>query len=196
MSDPYKILGVSPDASDEDVKKAYLKLARKYHPDKYTDTDLADLAAEKMKEVNAAYEEIRNMRAQGQSQSGYSYGTDATGSSGDAVFARVRHLINSGVVGEAFSLLENVPISGRNAEWHFLRGCVEVRSGHFSDATYYLDMACQMDPGNVEYRMARDRFRQHTMEFGRDYQPAGRSCCCDLCSALICLDCLCSPGRC
>ena len=57
MTDPYKVLGVSPDASDEEIKKAYRALARKYHPDKYRDSDLADLASEKMKEVNAAYDE-------------------------------------------------------------------------------------------------------------------------------------------
>ena len=62
MSDPYKVLGVSPDASDEEIKKAYRALARKYHPDKYRDNDLADLASEKMKEVNAAYEQIKQMR--------------------------------------------------------------------------------------------------------------------------------------
>ena len=62
MTDPYKVLGVSPDASDDEIKKAYRQLARKYHPDKYRDSDLADLASEKMKEVNAAYEEIKKMR--------------------------------------------------------------------------------------------------------------------------------------
>ena len=65
MTDPYKVLGVAPDASDDEVKKAYRALARKYHPDKYRDSDLADLASEKMKEVNAAYEEIQNMRKNG-----------------------------------------------------------------------------------------------------------------------------------
>ena len=65
MTDPYKVLGVSPDATDDEVKKAYRALARKYHPDKYRDSDLADLASEKMKEVNAAYEEIQNIRKNG-----------------------------------------------------------------------------------------------------------------------------------
>ena len=62
MNDPYKILGVPESASDEEVKKAYLKLARKYHPDNYHENPLADLAQEKMKEINAAYEEVQKSR--------------------------------------------------------------------------------------------------------------------------------------
>ena len=62
MNDPYKILGVPETASDEEVKKAYLKLARKYHPDNYHENPLADLAQEKMKEINAAYEEVQKSR--------------------------------------------------------------------------------------------------------------------------------------
>ena len=57
MNDPYQILGVSENASDEEIKKAYRELARKYHPDNYHDNPLADLAQEKMKEINAAYEQ-------------------------------------------------------------------------------------------------------------------------------------------
>ena len=60
MNDPYQILGVSENASDEEIKKAYRELARKYHPDNYHDNPLADLAQEKMKEINAAYEQITN----------------------------------------------------------------------------------------------------------------------------------------
>ena len=68
MNDPYKVLNVSPSASDEEVKKAYRDLARKYHPDNYHDNPLADLAQEKMKEINEAYEQIQKQRRAG---SGY-----------------------------------------------------------------------------------------------------------------------------
>ena len=66
MSDPYQVLGVDRNADDDEIKKAYHDLARKYHPDKYRDSDLADLAEEKMKEINDAYDRIRKERRFGE----------------------------------------------------------------------------------------------------------------------------------
>ena len=74
MTDPYKVLNVARNASDEEIKKAYRTLARKYHPDNYAGGDLADLASEKMKEINEAYDQIQKERAAGQSGAGYGYG--------------------------------------------------------------------------------------------------------------------------
>ena len=73
MNDPYQVLGISESATDEEVKRAYRDLARKYHPDNYHDNPLADLAQEKMKEINAAYEEINRRRSGGSRPSGSGY---------------------------------------------------------------------------------------------------------------------------
>ena len=81
MNDPYKILGVSPTATDEEIKKAYRKLAVKYHPDNYVDNPLADLAEERMKEINEAYDRIQKERAAGGNGSGSSYGGSSYGNS-------------------------------------------------------------------------------------------------------------------
>ena len=201
MTDPYKVLGVSPTESDDGVKRAYLALARKYHPDKYTNTDLADLASEKMKEVNAAYEEIQNIRKSGSQSStqggaqggGYGQGySQSSGQGGSAAFAEIRRLINSGLIDEAERRLTSMGIPERNAEWKFLMGCVAVRRMRFADAEMHFNNACNEDPYNTEYRMARDNLRSRTAGYGGGYRTGGvGGSGCDCCTSLICADCCC-----
>ena len=199
MNDPYKILGVSPDAPDDEIKKAYRDLARKYHPDKYRDSDLADLASEKMKEVNAAYEEIQKIRANGGGRSRQqqnSYGGQYAGnnsSSGNPRYNEIRRLINTGNAAQAERLLWEVPEPERNAEWNFLMGCVLIRTGRYVDAQRYFDMACSRDPYPNEYRAAQERLRQRANGYGGGYQTTQASGCsgCDICSSLLCADCCC-----
>ena len=214
MKDPYKTLGVSPTATDEEVKAAYRALARKYHPDKYRDSDLAEMAGEKMKEINAAYDEVQKIRAgkasggpgaNGTGRGGQSYGPHY-GQGYGAGYARdfhngnpyitARQLINLRRVMEAAQVLATVPETERGAEWHFLMGCVAVGRGHFVDAQQFFDTACGMDPRNLEYRDARERLRQRTAQFGNG-QPMHSSTCsfCDLCAACLCADCCCDFGR-
>ncbi len=207
MNDPYKILGVSSNATDDEIKTAYRALARKYHPDKYRDSDLAEMAGEKMKEINAAYDEIQKIRS-GKSTAGqgtYSgnpygnpYGGGNTYNGGSSnPYVTARQLINLRRVAEAAQILSTIPESERGAEWHFLMGCVAVNRGHFVDAQQFFDTACGMDPNNAEYRDAQERLRNRSAGFGSGQSSRSSSCsCCDICTAFICADCCCDLGRC
>ena len=193
MKDPYKVLGVDPSATDEQIKDAYRALVKKYHPDKFADSDLAELANEKMKEVNAAYDEIQKIRSgASQNKSSHSGGFNPGSSSSSEYYTRVRQLINMGNVYEAEQLLLTTPQQTRNAEWHYLYACVLVKKGYYADAQRFFDMACNMEPSNNEYQSARNMFRARSQQNGsyRTYQSNG---CCDLdcCTSLICADCCC-----
>jgi hypothetical protein len=195
MSDPYKVLGVSSSATDDEIKKAYRALVKQYHPDNYTNNPLADLAAEKMKEINLAYDEIQKIRAGGgSSSSGSSY---SGGNSGSAEMGRVRQLINAGRGNEAEILLNRIPVGERTAEWHFLKGVILYRNGWVQDARSEIETACRMDPYNNEYRSFQQR-----MSSGAEQSPYGgygapQATCdvCDLCQAMMCLNCLCNGCR-
>ena len=172
MSDPYKVLGISPNASDDEVKHAYRDLARKYHPDNYHDNPLADLAQEKMKEINEAYEQVQRARKAGTSStartggySAYTYGSSYQTASADPLLQRVRMSINSGDITQAERLLNEAQTHG--AEWHFLMGVVCSRRGWLDDAKRYIQTACQMDPNNAEYLQALQTLNNS------GYQPAG-----------------------
>jgi hypothetical protein len=191
--DPYKVLGVNPTDSDETIKDAYRKLARKYHPDKYADGDLKELAEEKMKEINSAYEEIQKMRQSGGSSGGgYSSGSGSSGS-GNYKYANIRRNINMGNIGAAEAELNAISEGDRAAEWHYLMGCVLIKKGYYVDAQKMINTACNMDPSNSEYRAARDRLNMQARGYGGGYQTSRASGCsgCDVCSSLLCADCCC-----
>ena len=192
MNDPYSVLGISPNASDDEVKKAYRELARKYHPDNYQNNPLADLAEEKMKEINEAYDTITKQRSGGggsYQQSSGSYGGYTQQRSYSFTYARVRNLINAGDLGTAERLLQEVP--QRDGEWYFLVGSIAYRKGWLDEAMQNYTLAVQMDPGNMEYRQALSMMQQR----GGGYRPYGYTTNTvdgmDCCTTMLCLNCLC-----
>lgn len=190
MTDPYKVLGVTPDSTDDEINTAYRKLVKQYHPDRYIGNPLSELAAEKIKEINAAYDAIMNERKNGSSQNSYRANSSSSNSSGDFNANEIRMLINSGRLVEAEMRLNAARI--RNAEWHFLMGMIYKKKGWYDMAYQHLNRAASMEPSNAEYRGARD-----SMDYsGTAYRSFGngggyQDGCCDGCQTLICADCCC-----
>ncbi|MBQ3900841.1 MAG: J domain-containing protein [Clostridia bacterium] len=197
--DPYTILGVGRGATDEDIKKAYRELARKYHPDNYTDSPLSDLAEERMKEINEAYDAIQKERAEGGADPGryssYTY-------SGITSFEEVRRHIARGEYSEAELIIESTPAGDRGAEWNYLKGCLLIQRGYYYDAQSYIETACYLDPENREYQDAKNNLRAQANSYGGDFRRsagggAGDFDCCNFCAAMMCADacCDCCGGR-
>lgn len=193
MTDPYKILGILPSATDEEVKTAYRQLAKKYHPDNYVGNPLADVADEKMKEINEAYDEIMKIRklggsSDGSSESDYTYKTSTS-----SEFADVRRLISANRLDDAEQVLDGVQSSSRNAEWNFLKGYILHKRGWLDEATSYYERACTLEPYNSEYRRAYDLLRNQKSGVFGGYNPSALGGCslCNICTSLVCADMCC-----
>ncbi|MBE6780769.1 MAG: J domain-containing protein [Ruminococcaceae bacterium] len=190
MKDPYQVLGVDRNATDDEIKTAYRNLARKYHPDSYGDNPLADLAEEKMQEINQAYDSIMATRKSGK-KGGTGYGAT---NSGPTNFPEVRTLINQNRLEEAQELLDGTPVQNRTAEWYFLNGTVLYRRGWFDMAYTSFATATRMDPSNPEYRNAFNNAQRYAgRQSHNPYRTYNTNNCsaCEMCQALACADCCC-----
>lgn len=194
MKNPYEVLGISPTATNEEVRNAYRTLAKKYHPDNYVDNPLADMAEEKMKEINFAYDEILRQRAE--QKNGYNSQKSDTGRTNYGAYgstsSKVRQAINEGDYKTAEMLLNSVEQYNRDAEWFFLKGLVLLHSDYYFDAMNHINRACELDPNNQEYATLRDNLNAQSNAYGNPSSRQGMGCSiCDICSFLVCLDCMC-----
>ena len=191
MNDPYTTLGVSRYASDEEIKRAYRELARKYHPDNYVNNPLADLAQEKMKEINEAYDVIQKERA---GNSPFQYQTrpedNAYNSTSSGPLADARSAINSGDLSRAEMILGS--IVERGAEWNFLMGTLAFRRGWMDEASRYFRIAATMDPNNTEYRQAVTYMENNSRKpYTTTTVTRSDPDICNICSSLMLADCCC-----
>ena len=197
MTNPYKVLGVNEGATNEEIRAAYLSLVKKYHPDKYTDPDMKQLANEKLKEINEAYDQLTKNPGKTASSgySGAAYGAGGHGGSYSGPdadrFVRDRSIIKEGNLDGAKTILDS--IQTRNAEWYYLYGIIYLRQGWYDKAREFLGRAYRTEPGNAEYAQAYNTLRYTGNPYSRPRQSTSYGNCsaCDICSGLMCADCCC-----
>jgi molecular chaperone DnaJ len=162
MQDPYEVLGVSRDASAEEIKKAYRALSRKYHPDANINNPNKDQAEEKFKQIQQAYKQIMDEKEHGSSSGtygssgssygyGYGYQGRAQGDYANNVeLQAAANYINSGHYMEALNVLNR--ISGRNGTWYYLHAIANAGLGNNVNAMEDAQMAVNLEPENLQFQ--------------------------------------------
>ena len=177
MTDPYSILGVTRGASEEEIKKAYKTLSRKYHPDANINNPNRDQAEERFKEIQAAYQQIMKEKTSGYGGQGYSGGTGSQGSYGgfgygpfwsfgyggfgqsqETGYEEEAHLraagnyIRNGYYREARTTLDQMDSGERNARWFYYSAVTHSSLGNNVAALEHARRAVALEPGNSDYR--------------------------------------------
>lgn len=212
MMNPYQVLGVAPGASDDEIKKAYRALSRKYHPDANINNPNRAQAEEKFKEVQQAYDQIMKEKQQG---GGYGYGAGTGGFGGGAygfgtgrraysgqedspqLRAAENYVMNRHYT-EALNVLNGIPFAERRARWYYLSAVTNKGVGYDVLAKSHAQRAVDLEPSNIEYR----QFLQHLESgstwytnmgsgYGRPYASAGNWCLSMLFLDMLCNCCCC-----
>ena len=202
--DPYSVLGVQRGATEDEITKAYRKLAKKYHPDLNPGDENA---AAKMREINEAYDLIKSGKADyntSSSNGGYNpYGGFYGGyygnrqSYGNSSLNSVRQYINAGLFAQALNVLNS--ISERTAEWYYLSAVANYSIGNKLVALNHIKTAISMDPGNYEYMNLYQRmqtgagtYTQRSEEYGMPVFKGNSCLWCFIINAF--LNCFCGRG--
>lgn len=226
MRDPYEILGVQRNATEEEIKKAYKALSRKYHPDANINNPNQAAAEEKFKQIQQAYQQIMKERTEGYSyQAGYGgstysgngyggnpyggfggfggFGGTQTGYEDDGHLRAAGNYIRSGYYKEARTVLDNMPESGRSSRWYYYSALAHAGLGNQVAALDHARKAASMEPGNADYNNLVYQFenggtwyRQRQYTYGQP-SASGNGLCMKLCIAnLICNLCCGGGGLC
>ncbi|HIY18386.1 MAG TPA: J domain-containing protein [Candidatus Blautia avistercoris] len=176
MIDPYSVLGVSRDASEEEIKKAYRKLSRKYHPDANINNPNKEQAEEKFKEVQQAYEQIMKEREYG-GAGGYDYGgfggfqgnyqqrtAQNSASEEELHMQAAANYIQQGYYQEAMNVLSGISL--HNGQWHYLCSMASIGLGNNLDALSHIQEAVRLEPDNMQYQMLLQRMQQGGRWYG------------------------------
>lgn len=193
---PYKVLGVSETASQEEIRKAYLELVKKYHPDRYQGSPYQNEANEKLKEINVAYDMLTKKQSSTNSQN------NSGGYSGaySYEFSRIAEMLQRNDLLMAQRELDAIGL--RNARWHYLYGLLSYKRNLHDAASKHFETAYRMEPNNFEYKNAYETVsnpRTYAYSNGnygsRRNNSSGsenQGCStCECCSTLICADCCC-----
>lgn len=194
---PYEVLGVSENATDAEIKKAYRNLVKKYHPDHYKDKGMGSVAEEKIREINVAYDTIQKMRANGETYAQYQ-ARNGSNHYSDEAFKHYQSIIEDiryGNLDAAQAKLLQIPESTRDAAWFYLMGEIAQRRGWYDAAQSYYTTAVRMEPGNPRYQSALNNLYNRTRYYRqsgnqRGYPDDGVDMC-SVCQTLWCADCCC-----
>lgn len=191
IDDPYAVLGLTPSATDEEVKKAYRTLAKKYHPD----MNPGDAhAAEMMNKINAAYDQIKNPPASQTTYREYAdpfagWYREQSRQGSDDPMEQARRWILVRDYSSALRTLNYVPTEKRSAQWYYLSAICNTNLGNRVLGYEQICTACEMEPGNVEYRRTKEQIEANGRSYHetRQSQNFGRMdfsrTCCSMCAA-------------
>ena len=190
---PYEVLGVSRNASLDEIKKAYRELSRKYHPYSYVGNPLSSLAEEKFEQVQEAYDAIMKEK-NGDYNYASNYNNNGYNNGDSGEMAEVYNLLGRRSYSQALRLLDSMP--NRNAKWYYYSAIAQVGLGNKLRGMEYARMAVSMEPNNIEYQNLVNRLSFQGNRYGevRNVYRGGRSGfddASDLCCKLWLADSLC-----